>query len=320
MPVPAAGWLDRIAARRAFVRAARSGAYHDPLGEEIARRMLERLEYVKLAPERIVDVGGDAAIIGQRYPAAAAYSVGPPRAGPGVERRADWWSRMHRILSRRSPSAVVADIGKLPLASGSCDLVWSNLALARSDDPGATLHEWGRVIAVEGLLMFSSLGPDTLKELRTAFADDPRPHVHPFVDMHDLGDLLVAAGFADPVMDMEVVTFTYPRFDELIADLRASGQLNSLADRRRGLTGRRVWDRARRAYSETARDGRVPASFEIVYGHAWKPQRRVITTGARIIKFDRAPLGRQANGSPARGPRSASLGSGASLSVVDGMC
>lgn len=296
MPVPAVGWLDRTAARRADVRAARSGAYHDPLGEEIARRMLERLEYVKLAPQRILDVGGDAAIISARYPAAIAYSVRSPRAGPGDEPRNEsrisWRSRLRRIFAPRSPSTLIANPGRLPLAAGSCDLVWSNLALARSDDPAAILHEWGRVMAVEGLLMFSSLGPDTLKEMRTAFADDSQPHVHPFVDMHDLGDLLVAAGFADPVMDMEIITFTYTRFEEVIADLRASGQVNSLADRRRGLTGRRFWDRARRAYADTARDGRVPASFEVVYGHAWKPQRRVAADGARIIKFDRTPLGR----------------------------
>jgi malonyl-CoA O-methyltransferase len=292
MPVPAVGWLDRAAAHRANVRAARRGAYHDPLGEEIARRMLERLEYVKLAPQRIVDVGGDAAIIGKRYPAATAYSIGSSHASPGAERRTGWPSRMRRIFAPRSPSRMVADLGKLPLPSGSCDLVWSNLALVRSDDPGAVLHEWARVMAVEGLLMFSSLGPDTLKEMRAAFADDPQPHVHPFVDMHDLGDLLVAAGFADPVMDMEVITFTYTHFEEVIADLRASGQVNSLTDRRRGLTGRRVWDRARRAYAGTARNGRVPASFEVVYGHAWKPQRRVAADGARIIKFDRAPPGR----------------------------
>jgi len=303
MPVPAVGWLDRTAAHRANVRAARRGAYHDPLGEEIARRMLERLEYVKLAPQRIIDVGGDALIISARYPAATAYSVGAPRAGPGDEPRNEsrneprygWRSRLRRIFASRSPSTLVADMGKLPLAAGSCDLVWSNLALARSDDPGGMLNEWGRVMAVEGLLMFSSLGPDTLKEMRAAFADDPKPHVHPFVDMHDLGDLLVAAGFADPVMDMEVITFTYTRFEEVIADLRASGQVNSLADRRRGLTGRRVWDRARRAYADTARDGRVPASFEVVYGHAWKPQRRVAENGARIIKFDRTPLARKSN-------------------------
>lgn len=300
MPVPAVGWLDRTAAHRANARATRRDACHDPLGEEIARRMLERLEYVKLAPRRIVDVGGDAAIISARYPDATAYSVGAPRAGPGDEPRHEprsetrigWRSRLRRILAPRSPSTLVADMGKLPLRSGSCDLVWSNLALARSDDPGAILHEWGRVMAVEGLLMFSSLGPDTLKEMRAAFADDPQPHVHPFVDMHDLGDLLVAAGFADPVMDMEVITFTYARFEELIADLRASGQVNSRTDRRRGLTGRRVWDRARRAYADSARDGLVPASFEVVYGHAWKPKRRVAADGARIIKFDRTPLAR----------------------------
>ena len=295
MPVPAVGWLDRTAAHRANARAARRGPYRDPLGEEIARRMLERLEYVKLAPQRIVDVGGDASIISARYPAAAAYSVGLLRGSPGAERPIGWRSRLRKILAPRSPAALVADMEKLPLASGTCDLVWSNLALARSDDPGAVLHEWGRAMAVEGLLMFSSLGPDTLKEMRAAFADDPQPHVHPFVDMHDLGDLLVAAGFADPVMDMEVITFTYASFAEVIADLRASGQVNSLTERRRGLTGRRIWDRARGVYSDTARGGRVPASFEVVYGHAWKPQRRVAADGAQIIKFDRTPPGRQSN-------------------------
>jgi malonyl-CoA O-methyltransferase len=292
MPAPAVGWLDRTAAHRAGVRAARRGGYRDPLGDEIARRMLERLEYVKLAPRRIVDVGGDATIISARYPAATAYCVGTLNADSGVAHRSGWRSRLRRVFAPRSPSTLVADMGRLPLGSGSCDLVWSNLALARSDDPATLLREWGRVMAVEGLLMFSSLGPDTLNELRTAFGGDSRPHVHPFVDMHDLGDLLVGAGFADPVMDMEIVTFTYTRFEELIADLRASGQVNSLTDRRRGLTGRRLWDRARRAYADIARDGRVPASFEVVYGHAWKPQPRVAADDARIIKFDRAPLGR----------------------------
>ena len=182
----------------------------------------------------------------------------------------------------------MADIGRLPLAAGACDLLWSNLALARSDVPGAVLEEWSRVLAVDGLLMFSTLGPDTLKELRAAFAADPAPHVHPFVDMHDLGDMLVAAGFADPVMDMEVLTLTYSTFGDLIADVRASGQVNALAHRRRGLTGRNIWERARREYAAPLRAGRLPASFEVVYGHAWKPRARARPDGTRIIKFDRA--------------------------------
>ncbi len=291
MPAPASGWLDRAAARRANARAARRGAFRDPLAEEIAQRMLERLEYVKLAPQRIVDVGGDADKIRARYPAATAFSVGLSFAASAPASHIAWHARIRRYLAPRPPLklAMIADIGQLPLASGSCDLLWSNLALARSDDPAAVLHEWGRVTATDGLLMFSSLGPDTLKEMRAAFASDRQPHVHPFVDMHDLGDMLVTAGFGDPVMDMEVVTLTYSRFEELIADLRASGQLNALASRRRGLTGRRVWEHARRAYAQMAQDGRVPASFEIVYGHAWRLQPRVASDGRQIIKFDRAP-------------------------------
>lgn len=293
MPAPAAGWLDRMAAHRANLRAARRGVFHDPLGEEIARRMRERLEYVKLAPQRIVDVGGNAAELRARYPAATAIAAGLSSTESETRHRTGWQARIRGLFAPRPPVALIAHSGRLPLASGSCDLVWSNLALARSDDPGAVLHEWGRVLAPDGLLMFSSLGPDTLKELRVAFTDDPHPHVHPFVDMHDLGDMLVAAGFTDPVMDMEVVTLTYSRFEGLIADLRASGQVNALAARRRGLTGRQVWQRAARAYSDSAHAGRMPASFEIVYGHAWKLRPRAAADGRQIIKFDRASSVRQ---------------------------
>jgi malonyl-CoA O-methyltransferase len=293
LAAPAPGWLDHAAACRAAVRAARRGPFFDPLGVEIGRRMLERLDYVKLAPRRILDLGGDGEALRARYPTAQVLAVGDPPTGSGVRQRRRWRVRIRNLFAARRRETLIAPIGRLPIAAGSCDLVWSNLALARTDEPENVLREWSRAAATEGLLMFSSLGPDTLKELRAAFADDPRPHVHPFVDMHDLGDMLVAAGFADPVMDMEIVTLTYARIGDLIADLRASGNVNSLAARRRGLTGRRVWDRARRAYMEDARDGRLPASFEVVYGHAWKPRPRVAADGRQIIKFDRATRLRQ---------------------------
>jgi malonyl-CoA O-methyltransferase len=166
--------------------------------------------------------------------------------------------------------------------------VWSNLALAWSHDPAATLREWHRVLETGGLLMFSSYGPDTLQELRRAFAAvDAAPHVHPFVDMHDLGDALVAAGFADAVMDMEMLTLTYGSPAALLAELRASGRRNAHAARRRGLTGRRAWARMIAACAALARDGRIPASFEIVYGHAWKAAPRALADGRAIVKFDR---------------------------------
>jgi malonyl-CoA O-methyltransferase len=290
LPAPGPGWLDRAAARRAAVRAARRGPLRNPLADEIGRRMLERLDYVKLTPRRILDAGGDGEALRARYPAAQVLAIGDP---PTDRPQRALGARLRNLFASRRRAALVAPIGRLPIATGSCDLIWSNLALARSDEPDAVLREWSRAAAVEGLLMFSSLGPDTLKELRAAFSEDPRPHVHPFVDLHDLGDMLVAAGFADPVMDMELVTLTYARIDDLIADVRASGDVNSLAARRRGLTGRGIWERARRAYAKDARNGRLSATFEVVYGHAWKPQPRVSADGRQIIKFDRPARPRQ---------------------------
>jgi malonyl-CoA O-methyltransferase len=144
------------------------------------------------------------------------------------------------------------------------------------------------VLEVGGLLMFSTYGPDTLKELRAAFGADAALHVHPFVDLHDLGDTLAGNGFADPVMDMDIVTVTYDSVKALATDLRASGERNALAARRRGLTGRDLWRRMMETYSVHARAGRIPATFEIVYGHAWKAAPKATADGRAIIHFDRA--------------------------------
>jgi malonyl-CoA O-methyltransferase len=134
--------------------------------------------------------------------------------------------------------------------------------------------------------MFSCYGPDTLKELKRAFAaDGDADHVHDFVDMHDLGDMLSTCGFAAPVMDMEVITLTYADVDALFADLRATGQVNALAGRRRGLTGKGVFGAVRAAYEKLRCDGSLPASFEIVYGHAWKPEPRTVEDGRAIVKL-----------------------------------
>ena len=129
--------------------------------------------------------------------------------------------------------------------------------------------------------MFSCYGPDTLKELKSAFAaHDGAAHVHDFIDMHDLGDMLSTCGYSAPVMDMEVITLTYTGVDALLADLRATGQQNALARRMRGLGGMRA------AYENLRRDGRLPASFEIVYGHAWKPPQRLTDDGRSIVRLE----------------------------------
>jgi malonyl-CoA O-methyltransferase len=141
-----------------------------------------------------------------------------------------------------------------------------------------------RVLAPGGLLMFSTFGPDTLKELRAAFRSvDAHTHVHRFADMHDLGDLLVACGFADPVMDMEVITLTYADMRELMRDLKAIGARNMTRGRPATLAGKSLFAKVAQNYERERREGRLPATFEVIYGHAWKPQPRLGPSGRPVI-------------------------------------
>ena len=221
---------------------------------EVGARMLERLDYVKLAPRRVLDAGSgqgrEAKALARRYPKAELLAL--DFALPMLRRR--FWDK--RIL-------LCGDILQLPLSDGSIDLVWSNMALHWAADPAAALREFERVLAPQGLLMFSTLGPDTLKELRAAAG---AARVHAFADMHDVGDRLVAAGFAAPVMDMEMLEVEYRKNKDLLTDLRASGQTSARADRARGLAGRRFAARLRERLAPRA-------TFEVVYGHAWKREQ-----------------------------------------------
>ncbi len=197
-----------------------------------------------------------------------------------VRARAAW----HERLRNRAPRAINADVRALPLANGSLGLAWSNLMLHWLDDPpalNAAFAELHRVLEVGGLLMFSMLGPDTLKELRTAAqkvgAGDTARR---FLDMHDIGDMLVQAGFADPVMDMEMVTLTYASPRGLSARPAASGcARRPVSAGWAGATG------ARYSPAGNGVDGRLPASFEIVYGHAWKAASRTAPDGRPIVRF-----------------------------------
>jgi malonyl-CoA O-methyltransferase len=176
----------------------------------------------------------------------------------------------------------------LPLDRNSTDLVWSNLMLPSMGEPTAAFAEFLRVLRVGGLLMFTSLGPDTLKELRAAFAGvDRATHVARFVDMHDVGDMLVEAGFAEPVMDAETITLTYADASAMTRDLKAIGAHNATLGRPRGMTGRARWARMLAALEQFRRDGRLPATWEIVYGHAWKPEPRFASDGRAIVRFER---------------------------------
>jgi malonyl-CoA O-methyltransferase len=259
------------------------------LAREVEARMLERMQYIKLEPGRILDAGcGEghgAERLDERYPGAQVLGLDFALPLLQAARGHDTWLR--RVLKRARVDLLCADFASVPLAAASVDLVWFNLALHCAGDPQPAFKELRRVLKVGGLLMFSCYGPDTLKELKSAFAArDGAPHVHGFIDMHDLGDMLSACGFAAPVMDMELITLTYADVDELFADLRATGQQNVLAERRRGLTGKAVFGAMRAAYENLRRDGRLPASFEIVYGHAWKPAQRLTEDGRAIVKLE----------------------------------
>ena len=250
--------------------------------------MLERLQYIRLEPVRILDAGcgggHGARCLAERYPGARVTALDFALPMLQVARGRDPW--LWRVLKRARVDYLCADFALLPLRSASIDLVWSNLALHCAGDPQPAFKELHRALKVGGVLMFSCYGPDTLKELKSAFAArDGAAHVHGFIDMHDLGDMLSACGYSAPVMDMEVVTLTYADVDALLADLRATGQQNALAERRRGLTGKGALVAMRAAYENLRRDGRLPASFEIVYGHAWKPPQRVSEDGRAIIRM-----------------------------------
>ena len=219
--------------------------------------MLERLDYLKLAPRRILDAasGPPRRALGKRYPGAQVialdFSLGMLRRGEG-------------FFFQKRPDRLCADLERLPLAPEAIDFAWCNMALHWLSDPLPALREFARVLVPEGLLMFSTLGPDTLKELRAAAGAS---RVHAFTDMHDLGGMLVAAGFTAPVMDMEMLDIAYRDPASLLDDLRASGQTCARTDRPRGLAGRR--------FSAALRAKLAPkATFEVVYGHAWKARPR----------------------------------------------
>ena len=272
------------AAQAAFAGAAETYDVAAVLAQEVGRRMAERLAYVRLEPQRLMDVGcatGDGIRdLMVRYPKAlpiAADYARPMLAAVGA--RAGWLDRWRG----KAPRLLNADVRQLPLAANSLDLVWSNLMLHWLEDPRPAFKELHRTMTVGGLLTFSMLGPDTLKELRRAFAAcGIAPSLHPFLDMHDVGDMLVAAGFADPVMDMEHVVLTYRTPRGLLRDQRHLGV-------RDVLLGHLPWQQWRQVLAAWERvEGLLPASFEIVYGHAWKPAAKVVDDGRAIIQFHKA--------------------------------
>lgn len=258
--------------------------------------MLERLELVRLDPGVVVDAGAgpgpQAGGLRRRYARALYVPVDTSLAMLREPRARSGW--MQRVLARRRTAAVCADMRSMPLAAASCGLVWSNMALHWMSDPLPALLEFGRVLRPEGLLMFSTLGPDTLKELRGAWeAAGAGSQAHRFRDMHDLGDMLTASGFSAPVMDMEIIMLSFRSVAALVSDLRATGQSSSAAGRRRTLTGKRRWAAVREMLESRAVDGRIAFTAEVVYGHAWKGMPQKSSDGSSIVRFQRATQARR---------------------------
>lgn len=264
--------LDRAAVRKAFDKAAPDYDAAAVLQREVGERLLERLELTTIAPGRVLDVGCGTGrptrTLVQRYPAAQVIGVDLAPNMLKFARRRPWY-----VPWRKRAGFVCADAQALPFAAQGFDLIYASLILQWCEDLDATLLEWRRLLKPHGLLLFSTLGPDTLKELRAAWQEvDGYNHVNRFLDMHDVGDALIRAGFVEPVMDVEHLTMTYADATVLMRDLKRIGAHNVTAGRGRGLTGRGRLAALGRAYEKWRCDGRLPATYEVVYGTAWAPK------------------------------------------------
>lgn len=285
------GGIDKRRVRAGFGRNASGYEAANFLALEVGARMGERLDLLRARPRTLLDLGSGtgagARMLRARYPECDVVELD---ASLGMLRHAaaasSWWQRGLQRLKHGAPARVCADGESLPFRERTFDMVWSNLVLHWAHLP-SLLAEVYRVLQPGGVFMFSTLGPDTLKELRASYAAaDGYVHVNPFVDLHDIGDLLVGERFADPVMDMELLTYTYESLDGLLRDLQRAGARNANADRPPGLSGRRSLERMRAAYEHYRRDGRLPATFEVVYGHAWRPDaERRTADGEAVVAF-----------------------------------
>jgi malonyl-CoA O-methyltransferase len=260
--------LDRRQLRLAFERAARSYQEAAVLQREIGVRLMERLEFMALKPGRVLDLGcgTGAQLVGlqKRYPQAHLLGLDLAMNMLAATRHGPFW------FSRKP--LVCADALHLPFTAASFDLVYSNLMLQWCDDLQVVFRELRRVIKAHGLLLFSTFGPDTLKELRSVWRKvDDLNHVNRFLDMHDIGDALIRAGFVEPVMDVEHLTVTFEDLVTLMHDLKKIGAHNVTSGRARGLYGRRTLGKLIQAYEQFRRDGRLPATYEVIYGTAWTP-------------------------------------------------
>jgi malonyl-CoA O-methyltransferase len=273
--------LDLV--RKHFDQAAAHYDTHAVVQREIADRLLDHLEGLNLQPQTIVDVGCGTGYctraLQRRYPRAKVTGIDLSVAMIQEAGRRRGWpgSRFYNWLQRK-PEYLTGDAQALPLADSSVDLLISNLVLQWCD-PELSFREFARVLKPGGLLLFSSFGPDTLIELRRAWAAvDQHQHVHTFIDMHDLGDAMVRSGLASPVLDVDRLVLTYNTVNDVIRDLKGIGAQNLAPERPRGLMGKQLFRAFCSAYESSYPGQALPVTYEAVYGHAWATGRPVHET------------------------------------------
>lgn len=258
--------LDKQASRRAFERAAASYDKHAVLHREVAARLLERVGFFDHQPAVVLNLGSGTTTAGQ----ALATHFNNSRIIA-----LDWATAMLNTASIPRPTRcwpLCADMHAIPLAARSVDLAFSNLALPWSNDLAIVFQELRRVMKPGALLAFSCFGPDTLQELKQAWrAADSLQHVNDFPDMHDVGDELQASGFAEPVMDAEILTLEYPDMQSLFTELKATGSANVAQHRSKALTNRESLQKMQTAYKTYKHGDRFPASVEVIYGATFAP-------------------------------------------------
>lgn len=247
------------------------------LPDEVGHRMVQRLSWIRLQPTSWVDwlpqcAGQQSTRALQALYAGAPYAVGPEACAPSPHVRWPWLSRLPWLL-RRMPHMAHPVASPTPGA----DMLWANMALHLYPNPVELMHTWLSLLKVDGFVMCSGLGPDTLKEVREVYAQAGwPPPMHPYTDMHDWGDMLVQAGFAEPVMDMERITLAYDSTDKLLQDLRQWGR-NWHSLRSPGLRGRRWHEALKHALAQGLPrndQGQMTLTIEVIYGHAYKPAPR----------------------------------------------
>lgn len=277
--------LDLRQVRRAFGRAAASYERHDALQREVQARLFDSLDYYDGKPQRVLDLGcgtgRGTALLKKRWRDAEviALDVSLPMLRR-ARRHAGW---------RKAFTRVCADGLALPFPDHSMDVVYSNLCMQWCDAPRTFFSELNRVLKPGGFLVASTLGPDTLSELRAAWAatGSIQAHVGQFLDVHDIGDAALAAGLKDPVLDTDHVTLDYPDVRGLLIDLKGLGATNADRERVRGLTGKARFKAMLDAYETHRRDGRIPATWEVVTLHAWGPPEGFLPRhGGRETPFE----------------------------------